>query len=234
MTWGDGLAAWWVAEVEGDPAYADQVMPLATNLIDPRDGERWLDLGCGEGQMMRALSGAGVSVMGCDLSPELAGRAAADGPAVIARLPDLDWVKEGTLDGAFAVLVLEHLPEVTSIFEACARVVRPGGGLVVVMNHPAMTAPGSAPVLDPDDGEILWRWGDYFGTGSTTEPAGSGEVVFHHRSLATVLNAAAGFGWTLDRMIEQGVGDGQAEQDPLLGLQRSIPRLLGCRWLRVG
>jgi len=234
VTWGDELAGWWIGEVEGDPAYAEEVVPVACDLIDPRPGQRWLDLGCGEGQMMRALALRDISLVGCDVSSTLAGRALADGPTVVAELPDLDWLQDGSVDGAYAVLVLEHLDDLAPLFAACARVVRPGGGLAAVLNHPVMTAPGSAPVFDPDDGEILWRWGDYLGKGSTSEPAGGGQVTFHHRSLESLLNAAAGAGWSLVRMAERGVGDGQAGRDPLLALQRSVPRLLGIRWERRG
>lgn len=232
MSWGDGLAAWWLGEVASDAAYAEQVTPLACALIEPVAGERWLDLGCGEGQTMRALSGTGVLVVGCDVSPTLVGRAVAEGPVVVARLPDLGWLRDESVDGAYAVLVLEHLTEIGPLFEACRRVVRPGGGLVAVLNHPLMTAPGSAPVFDPDDGEILWRWGDYLGSGATTEPAGAGEVTFHHRSMEALVNAASGAGWSLQRMVEAGVGEDQAGRDRLLAMQRGIPRLLGLRWQR--
>ncbi len=234
MTWGDDLAAWWIGEVAGDPVYAEQVVPLACDLIAPVAGERWLDLGCGEGQMMRALAGRGASVIGCDLSLDLARRAGEGGPVVVTRLPDLAWLRDGAVDGACAVLVLEHLDEVAPLFEACARVVGPGGGLAAVLNHPVMTAAGSAPVFDSEDGEILWRWGDYFGSGATSEPAAGGEVVFHHRSLAALANAAARAGWALVRMVEEGVGGAQAGRDPLLAMQRTIPRILGMRWERRG
>lgn len=232
MTWGDDLAAWWMGEVGADPAYEEEVVPLALGLIAPRPDARWLDLGCGEGRMMRALAAAGAAAVGCDASETLAGAAAPSGPVVVARLPGLDWLRDGAVDGAFAVLVLEHLEALGPLLEGCARVVRPGGALVVVANHPVMTAVGSAPVFDPEDGEILWRWGDYFGGGTTAEPAGEGEVVFHHRSLAAYLTAAAAAGWRLDRVEERGVGPARAGRDPLLALQAGVPRLLGLRWSR--
>ena len=85
MTWGDDLAAWWLGEVSGDPAYGEEVVPLALEMIAPQSGEIWLDLGCGEGQMMRAVSLSGAVAIGCDVSPMLAGEAAASGPVVISR-----------------------------------------------------------------------------------------------------------------------------------------------------
>ena len=181
---------------------------------------------------MRALAACGARVLGCDLSTRLAGRAARTGPVAVCRLPDLSWVRPGSLDGALAVLVLEHLPDGLGLFAAVAAAVRPGGVLALVANHPAYTAPGSGPLVDPEDGEVLWRWGPYMEGGTSTEPAGEGTVTFHHRSLGVLLTAAAAAGWSLESLVEHGVGDGRAAADPLLGAQRQIPRLLAVRWVR--
>lgn len=232
MSWGDDLAGWWLDEVSGDPAYREEIVPLALELIEPKAGDLLLDLGCGEGRMMEAVADRGARPIGCDVSRDLSRRAAARGPAVVGRLPDLGWLRDGSVDGGFAVLALEHLGDLGRVMTETARVVRPGGRLAVVANHPVFTAVGSAPVLDPADGETLWRWGDYFGEGSTTEPAGSGRVVFHHRSMQDWLNAAATAGWSLQRLVERPAGRRQVERDPLLAGQESIPRLLGAAWLR--
>ena len=231
--WGDALSNWWVEEIRSDPAYRDEVAPLLLEVLDPQPGERYLDLGCGEGTGMRAVVAAGSRALGCDLSPRLATRAAAAGPVVVCRLPDLSWVREGALDGAYAVLVMEHLDALEPFFAGAAAAVRPGGRLAVVTNHPVLTAPGSGPVVDPDDGEMLWRWGDYFSSGVTTEPAGAGEIDFHHRSLQDLLTTAAGTRWSLRTLIERPVGEERAAADPLLGAQRRLPRLLGVGWRLV-
>ena len=77
---------------------------------------------------------------------------------------------------------------------------------------------------------MLWRWGPYLEPGSTEEPAGEGTVVFYHHLLGPLLEAAARSGWVLERLVEKGVGERRAARDPLLGVQRHIPRLLGLRW----
>jgi SAM-dependent methyltransferase len=232
MPWDDAVADWWVEEVASDPVYAEEVIPLALAALAPVPGGRYLELGCGEGEVMRAAAARGARVLGCDLSERLARRAAAAGPVAVCRLPDLSWVRRESLDGAVAVLVVEHLPEAAPLFAAAAGAVRRGGVLAMVANHPAYTAPGSGPLVDPDDGEVLWRWGPYMDEGSSEEPAGEGAVVFHHRSLGNLLSAAAAAGWCLESLVEHGVGERRAAEDPLLAAQRQIPRLLAARWVK--
>jgi SAM-dependent methyltransferase len=230
VIWGEDLAAWWIDEVASDPAYTTEVVPLALDLLAAEPGAIYLDLGCGDGHMMRRVIDAGGKVVGCDGSPLLAARAAAEGPVVVGRLPGLPWVRSAAFSGAYAVLVLEHIGDVEELFAAAAAAVRPGGVLVVVINHPAVTSPGSGPFLDPEDGETLWRWGPYLDAGSSSEPAGDGAVIFYHRSMGDLLTAAADAGWSLQRMVEAGLGPERAAADPLLAAQQNIPRLLGVRW----
>ncbi len=221
-------ATWWLEEVGNDPVYDLDVLPLVEELIGNTPGRR-LDLGCGEGQVMRSL---GETVVGTDVSLRLLRRARHAGPVVCARLPSLDWLRPATIDLAYAVLVLEHLPGL-DLFASAARVVRPGGRLIVVMNHPAFTPATAGPVMDHTDGEILWSWGNYFEQAPATMPAGESEIVFHHRPLGDVLNAAAAVGWSLERFVERGFSPAAIEAVPGYTGQEQMPRLLGVRWLRL-
>lgn len=225
-TWVDH-AAWWLEQVGDDVIYELDVVPLALDLID--DAGTLLDLGCGEGQMMRRLR---TRTIGCDISPVLLNHAKPAGAVARCRLPDLGWIRTNTIDGAFAVLVLEHLPDL-DIFEEVARVAKPGGQLVMVMNHPAFTPGGAGPLMDPSDGEFLWRWGNYFDEDETAMQAGVAAVVFHHRPLATILSAAATAGWCLERLIERGFSDAAVAAEPGYEGQQQMPRLLGARWINT-
>lgn len=230
--WGEDLAGWWLGEVASDPAYAKDVLPLASRLLDPQPGMTYLDLGCGDGGLMARIAAAGGVPIGVDASVSLAQRARAAGAVVRGRLPDMGFLGDGLADGMAVVLVIEHLPEIRTLFAEAARVTRSGGVLALVVNHPLMTAPGSGPFLDPEDGEVLWRWGRYLDGGSTTEPAGDGTVVFHHHTLGAILSGAADAGWTLSRIEERPVTSGIDGDDHLLRSQDQVPRLLGARWLR--
>lgn len=216
MTWSD-LSDVWLSELGSDPAYETVVTPLLVEVLAPEAGERYLDLGCGEGRVMRALSDLGVVVHGLDINSSLARRA---GNAFVAELPTIP-VRDDAYDGVYSVLSIEHVADHVTVLAESARVTRTGGVMALVMNHPYWTAPESTPITD-SDGEVLWRPGDYFGDGSSSIPLGDADIVFHHRSMARLLNAAAAAGWHLEHMIEQPHHE--------IGEQSGIPRLLGCRW----
>ncbi|MGH8916011.1 MAG: class I SAM-dependent methyltransferase [Acidimicrobiia bacterium] len=220
MSWSD-LSEWWLSEIVEDPAYEVVVTPMLLQALRPESDRSYLDLGAGEGRVMKAVAQEGAAVSGIDINVELAPRAMSFGSVVIGRLPDLDFMRDDSYDGAFCVLVIEHIDDHERLFRETGRVVRPGGVFALVMNHPTWTAPGSTPITDID-GETLWRPGGYFSRGTTEEPAGEARVVFHHRSMADLLNAAADAGWSLEDMTEAPHHD--------VAEQAGIPRLLACRW----
>lgn len=230
MTW-DKLGGWWIEELAGDPAYHEEVEPLLLDLLAPKAGQLYLDLGCGEGRIMSSLQGLGASVIGCDMNQTLLARAQERGSVVRAVLPDLSWVRPRSFDGAFVGLVLEHLRNEQEFFTGTAAAVRRGGVLAIVINHPIFTAPESTPIEDAE-GEILWRPGTYFGRGYSDEPAGKDKVRFYHRTLADLITAASDAGWDLRRLVEAGISLNQIERYPEYAGQEHIPRILGGRWLK--
>lgn len=225
------LAPWWRDELATDPAYEGEVKPLILDLLGEPEGRRLLDVGCGEGRIMQAVGERGDRPLGLELSLSLARDARAHGPVVVARLPGIP-LANASVDGAYSALVLEHLPDHVSYFKETARVVAPGGPLVVVMNHPVWTAPGSSPIRE-HDGEISWRPGEYFSHGYSDEKAGDGIVRFHHRSMAYLLESAADSGWSLDAMMELGATPQRIRSEPGLIGQEHFPRLLAVRWVRL-
>jgi SAM-dependent methyltransferase len=221
MVW---ASDWWLSELERDPSYGSVVTPLLTEILGAQPGRTYLDLGCGEGQTMRVLATAGISVIGCDLDDTLLAVARHTGPVVRCDLPELSWVRDDAVDGAYASLVLEHLEDPAAMFREAHRVVRSGGVFAAVVNHPVFAAPASGPIVDPDDGEVLWRWGRYLSGGRIIEPVGDTEITFHERPLASLLNMAADAGWVLEHAIERAI-------DQIWPVsQEEVPRLLAARW----
>ena len=221
----DDIAPWWIAEVEGDPAYGTDVHPLYVSLLPGGPGDT-LDVGCGEGQAMPFNSGWTVGV---DLSQQLLVEAKRHGPCVKNRLPNLSCFVEDAFDTAGSIYLLDLIADEADFFSELARVVKPGGSLVLVINHPVCTAPGSAPIGDRD-GEVLWRWGDYHRRGSSFELGGGRSLEFFHRPIDVLLNEAAGAGWVLEQIEERPLSGATIERLPEYVGQEAVPRLLGARW----
>lgn len=226
----DGIAQWWVDAVRDDPENSTDFLSLLHDLITLDDHDALtLDVGCGEGQGMRTLGG---HVIGTDVSMSLLRRAAMSGPVVCGRLPDVSWARTASVDRCTCVGVLELMPDLRALLGELSRVTRPGGELVVVMNHPVVTAPDAEPLVDPT-GEVLWRWGRYLEPGAIRQQLGAREVVLHHRSLAELLTVASGCAWSLDRLVEVGPGAATIARYPDYTGQEQVPALLGLRWRRA-
>lgn len=96
-----------------------------------------LEIGCGEGSNMEVLAASGRRFVGCDLSQLALGMARQDAPADGSRrfvcgegesLPFAD----GTFAAAMAVSVMEHLPDPEAVVGEMARVLAPGGVLLLL------------------------------------------------------------------------------------------------------
>ena len=224
----DDIAQWWKDEVATDPVYADDIAPMLDRLlVDP--AAPILELGCGDGQWLRRLGSTGGHVIGCDRAADLLREVVDDHPVAVCELPALNWVSDGAVGAAFSVFVLDLIENEATFFAEAKRIVQPGGQLVVIINHPIFTSPGSGPFMDPDL-DVFWRWGAYLGRGASDVPAGLQTVTMYHRTSGDLLSAAAHAGWCLEEAIEAPLGAAAIEREPAYRGQEEIPRFLGLRW----
>ncbi len=100
--------------------------------------DRWVvgDLGCGTGQVAAALAPFVARVIAVDRSGEMlqaARRRVRDAGNVDVRRGDLEAlpIADGDLDAATLLLVLNHVPDPAAALAEAARVLRPGGRLVI-------------------------------------------------------------------------------------------------------
>lgn len=108
------------------------------DLAGVRAGSRVIDVGCGYGATARLLAGErGADVVGFTLSEAQAafGREAATREGSSVELRVRDWLANGlapaSADAIIAIESISHMPDPAGAFAEAARVLRPGGRLVV-------------------------------------------------------------------------------------------------------
>jgi SAM-dependent methyltransferase len=107
-------------------------------LVPPDPEARWLEAACGPGIVSRAIAARVGSVHGVDLTPAMVEKAAAE--AAAAGIANVEFslgdatalaFAEASFDGAVTRFSLHHIPAPQRVLEEMARVVRPGGWIVV-------------------------------------------------------------------------------------------------------
>ncbi|HXX48293.1 MAG TPA: class I SAM-dependent methyltransferase, partial [Myxococcota bacterium] len=93
---------------------------------------RWADLGCGRGEFIEQASGGDKSGIGVDYAAPSAKALRATGrPALVADLNHGLPFADQSLDGASLIEVIEHIVQAEALVAELARVIRPGGWLIV-------------------------------------------------------------------------------------------------------
>lgn len=138
----DAFAADFLEAARDGPYNAHYDRPAVLEALGPVQGLRVLDAGCGPGLYVRELvAGGAASVVGIDVSPEMVRLAARDASGPVGfRVHDLarplDWLEDESFDAALMALVIHHIDDRVAALREIARVLRPGGHLVVSTHHP--------------------------------------------------------------------------------------------------
>ena len=98
--------------------------------VKPRPGERVLDVGCGRGHVVNALRELGVHAEGIDLNPNAAEVALIPHVRTMSAT-DLEFESE-SFDAVVSFHAIEHIPDIDAALAEMARVVRPGGKVLLV------------------------------------------------------------------------------------------------------
>jgi len=104
------------------------------DLLDPKPGERILDLGCGAGQLTAKIAAAGAIVAGIDQSPEMIAQARANFPAIDFRIADAtSFTVDSPVDAVFSNAVLHWVKVASAAINRVHRALQPGGRFVLEM-----------------------------------------------------------------------------------------------------
>jgi ubiquinone/menaquinone biosynthesis C-methylase UbiE len=146
----------WAARYDepGNPIIALE-QPAVWSLIDSLPRGQALDAACGTGRHARHLVELGHDVIGMDLTPEMLDRARSAVAGAVFLEGDLVEIpaKDARFDVVVCGLALAHVVELGTAINELARVLRPGGRLVVSVLHPFQAFLGWHAPFEDDHGQ---------------------------------------------------------------------------------
>ncbi len=212
-SWGK-VADWYdnLLETDADSYQRQVILPNLLRLVEPKAGQRILDLACGTGFFARELAKSGAEVVGVDISAELinlAKKQESQGISYfISPAHELSMLPSASVDAVTNILAIQNIAEVKQVFAEVKRVLKPGTKFIIVMNHPAFRLPKNSSWGWDEERQIQYRRLDRYmsemKTGINMHP-GKGEVamtVSFHRPLQYYFKLLVNAGLTVTRLEE--------------------------------
>ncbi len=132
--WNESAAAW-ISDLgdEGDFGRKFVLDPPMLERVTGKGFANALDVGCGEGRFCRMLQAQGIATVGIDPTVALLDRARErdpNGDYRLGRAEDLEF-PDASFDLVVSYLTLIDIPDIDAAIPEMARVLKPGGTLLV-------------------------------------------------------------------------------------------------------
>jgi 2-polyprenyl-3-methyl-5-hydroxy-6-metoxy-1,4-benzoquinol methylase len=247
--WQTNARFWDERMADGNDFFNELVWPAVERLLQPRAGDRLLDVACGNGLTSRRLAQADAHVVAVDFAEEMINlaRARPDSPRVEYRVVDatdaaaLEALGAGAFDGALCNMALMDMAEARPLMTALASLLRPAGRFVFSVMHPCFNNPSGVQMgeLQDREGALVTTYSvkisRYLTPFTQVGLAIAGQPVPHpyfHRPLHVLLGAGFEAGFVLDALEERAFPPQNAGgSSPLSwnGRFSEIPPVLICR-----
>jgi len=124
-------AAWDPQRYQRSHSFVWQFGESLLELLEPRAGERILDIGCGTGQLTAEIARSGARVVGLDNSAEMLEQARKNFPELAFEQADATTFRfTEPFDAVFSNAALHWVKDQAAAVASIARALRPGGRLV--------------------------------------------------------------------------------------------------------
>ncbi len=198
----ENIGVWWDDKVgDGDAFHRTFIFPIIKRLIEIEKGQKILDLGCGNGSLIRELYSENVDFLGIDFSSSLLDKAKERTPHVQFELGDLtddnlyqNLKNRGPWDSILCSMVLHDCPDLKPLSENISRLLRIDGEFIFSIPHPCFNMPLYMSLVHKDgkliaDGGTITLTGysqsqHFVGKGKPNQPI---EHHNFHRPIGTLL-----------------------------------------------
>ena len=174
----------WAASYDGPNTMIDIEQPIVHEILAALPVGTVLDAACGTGRHAAYLASLGHVIIGVDASPEMLAVAAKKLPEAELNRADLHELPlpDASVDAVVCGLALSYVPDLVPVFAEFARVLRPGGHLVISDAHYLLSYVRPTLVRDTGDGAAI--------------------LAEYHRPLSDYLTAALPLGFQVRQCTE--------------------------------
>lgn len=214
------IADWYVDHLKERGDYQhDLIFPGTLTLLEPKSGGTYIDLACGEGSFLQGLATQihRGNLFGMDAAPKLIDHAKRNlqqhsalrgtflvGDASRANSP----LPADTADGVTCLMAIQNIKHIAGVFEHAARILRPNGAFVIVLNHPCFRQPRQSGWGWDEERKLQYRridrYKESYEMPIIAHPGSAPSVTTtsYHRPLETYINSLAAAGLIIDRLEE--------------------------------
>lgn len=237
-SWGN-VADWYDGLVDGQEAnyQKDVILPHLLRCLGDMAGKSILDLACGQGFFSRAFSQAGAHVIGQDISPELiqkAKQASSELAQPIAYYTnpadDLSAIPPtAVFDRIVIILAIQNMSNPADVLRACAKRLKQGGRISLVLNHPAFRIPKASDWGWDEKKHVQYRRVERYSSESMEKilmhPGSKPDIITYsyHRPLQYYVKQLARAGFALTN-LEEWVSDRKSTSGPRADAENTARR----------
>jgi SAM-dependent methyltransferase len=229
----NGAADWFDQNMgeAGDALNREALRALILEWMGDTSRAHVLDCGCGSGYLTAELASRSAKVTGTDFSPaflELCRRKYAGVANLDFQTYDLAAecpLPSSAVDVALCKMVLQYVPEIRTFARESARVLAPGGRLLVLVDHPFHSQFFVAQQRAGKPSAKYHDMGDYFDGRARVKLSlwGRVELTWYPRTVAEYVRPFLAAGLRLEEMREV-----PFEEDGV-----RLPRVLGLRFAKA-
>jgi len=234
----DANAEWWDDRIgDGNDFQIQLIEPATERLLQPKRGDRILDVACGAGRLARRMAELGAHVVAFDCSAKFIARAKRRSPPEMqnieyhvldaAQANRMRSLGAGRFDKAVCTMALMDMQEIRPLFKALSRLLKPGGLFVFSVTHPCFNSAAIrrfCEMYEDESGRHIVRTGINVAAYRTPFAKKTEGIIgqprpqyYFHRPLHLLLQCGFDAGFVVDGMEEP-------------GFAATAPRKPGVRW----
>ncbi len=132
-SWGK-VADWYDEYLGNEDSYQKAViLPNLMRILDPKQGDKIVDIACGQGFFTEEIVTRGAEVIALDIAPELIAKAedrlkikglGKRSKFFVSGADDLSMIQTSTIEAGICVLAAQNIKELDQMFKEAARVLR--------------------------------------------------------------------------------------------------------------